>query len=105
VLLPHQHQISEGQRNQIIDHIRRYSQAVPRCAAHHLHGGSDDDDAGSGRFSWDEPAVDEVWPQPSPLARICDALLAGDSAETCVRAVVPVSSSARPVRPKLMPSL
>ncbi len=51
------HQISEGQRNQIIDHIRRYSQVVPPVPRGRAGPGSDD---GSDRFSFDEPAVDEV---------------------------------------------
>ena len=48
-------QISEGQRNQIIEHIRRYNQAVPRAPV-----ADADSDAGSDRFTFDEPAVDEV---------------------------------------------
>lgn len=46
-------QISEAQRNQIIGHIRRYSQVVPR-------GPLAPSEDGSERFSFDDPAVDEV---------------------------------------------
>jgi hypothetical protein len=47
-------QISESQRNQIIEHIRRYSQVLPRSPVAGSESGSD------GRFSFNEPAVDEV---------------------------------------------
>lgn len=58
LLPPAAPQISQIQRNQILDHIRRYSQLPPEREP---QAGS-----GSDRFSFDEPAVDEVRPPLYP---------------------------------------